>query len=160
MFYLVGMSYAGLYLSFGFWFLLIHSTFVIRQWVYVVFLVLFFFLSFWLCNIRSAFDFLNILFFITLADPFSFLSYFYNRMPLDWSSAESSDMSPYLSVCSRFFMSRGVIAINIICCYCLLFFYFWYSSYRNGFNMSCCFYTKMDFWKSINKSKSFSCRIF
>lgn len=52
------------------------------------------------------------------------------------------------------FMSRGVLAIMILCCYCLLFFYFWYSSYRNGFKMSCCFYTSMDFWKSINKPKS------
>ena len=75
----------------------IRSTFVIRQWVYVVFLVLFFFLSLWLCNITRPFDFLNILFFFILADPFSFLTFYYNNMPAKWSAAESSDMLIYMS---------------------------------------------------------------
>ena len=70
---------------------------MIRQWVYVVFLVLFFFLSLWLCNITRPIEFLNILFFFTLADPFSFLTYYYNNIPDDWSAAESSDMLNYLS---------------------------------------------------------------
>ena len=63
----------------------------------------------------------------------------------------------YHPLCLSFYLRtltfRMVLAIVIVCCYCLLFFYFWYSSYRNGFKMSCCFYTKIDFWKSINKPK-------
>ena len=75
----------------------IRSTFVIRQWVYVVFLVLFFFLSLCFCNITRPYDFSNILFFFILADPFSFLTFYYNNIPDDWSTAESSNMLAYMS---------------------------------------------------------------
>lgn len=78
-------------------YVIIRSTFVMRQWVYVVFLVLFFFLSLWFCNITRPYDFSNILFFIILADPFSFLTFYYNNIPDDWSTAESSDMLAYMS---------------------------------------------------------------
>lgn len=133
--------------------MLINSTFVIRQWTYVVFLALFFLLSYWLCNIQTKNEFYNILFFFTLADPYSFLTYYYHNLPDDWSTADPEIKSEIMSLFVSYLTSRIVLAILIVLCYVFLFFYFWYSSYRNGFNMSCCFYFSKDFWLSISKSK-------
>ena len=157
MFYFVGMSYAGLYISFAFWFLFLFAA---LSWFDSGSMSCFLFcFSFFRCGYATSLvHLISWTFCSSLSWPIPSPSWlFITTICLLSGVLQSRPIcSPTCLLFLYPFMSRGVLAIMILCCYCLLFFYFWYSSYRNGFKMSCCFYASMDFWKSIHKPKSIS----